>query len=122
MSKAPLETKEDLQLLKEYILLPLLLDALEGDIKGLEAMSLKMTVFYIQGLRNIQQQITLDLREIRQQLRNRGVKIYEQQSTSLGIEAHYLCRGYQHHFSMLWDLIQAELSTRFIMYLKKQTI
>ncbi|GIP32984.1 hypothetical protein [Paenibacillus sp. J2TS4] len=116
MSKAPLETKEDLELVKEYILLPLLLDALEHDIALMERIQLKMAAFYVGNLRGIQIDITTALTLIRQQMRIRGIKVYEQQRTRLGIEARYLCRGYHHTFAMLWSLVKAELTAKLSLF------
>ncbi|WP_163857959.1 hypothetical protein [Paenibacillus elgii] len=117
MKPAPLETEEDLQLVKEFILLPLLLDVLERDISALETTPLKMFIIYTKKLRHIQDQITADLVPIRTKLRERGIKIYEQKRTKMRIEACYLCRGYHRHFSMLWGLVKAELHVKLSMYL-----
>ena len=45
-----LETEEDLQLVKDYILLPLLLDVLERDMIALGTVKLKMDVVYARAL------------------------------------------------------------------------
>lgn len=108
-----LETEEDLQLVKEYILLPILLDVLERDIKTLGTVKLKMDVIYVKVLRSAQDLITSDVTMIRKKMRGRGIKVYEQQRTESCIEAHYLCRGYHHRFSMLWGLVKAQLHKYF---------
>lgn len=117
MTQAPLETEEDLQLVKEYILLPLLLDVLERDIKALGTVKLKMDRVYIKILRSAQDLITTDITLLRRKMRGRGIKVYEQRRTELCIDAHYLCRGYQHRFSMLWGLVKAELYKYLSQYL-----
>ncbi|MFD0713499.1 hypothetical protein [Paenibacillus sp. GCM10027626] len=117
MTQAPLETEGDLHLVKEYILLPILLDVLERDIKALGTVKLKMNVVYIKVLRSAQDLITADVMLIRQNMRYRGIKVYEQQRTELCIEARYLCRGYQHKFSMLWGVVKAELYKYLSKYL-----
>ncbi|CAM4418192.1 hypothetical protein U9M73_08690 [Paenibacillus phoenicis] len=117
MPPAPLETEEDLQLVKEYILLPVLLNVLERDMKALGTVKLKMDVVYVRALRTAQDLITADLTLLRKKMRDRGIKVFEQQRTELGIEARYLCRGYQHRFSMLWSLVKAELNQYLSKYL-----
>ncbi|SHE11651.1 Uncharacterised protein [Chlamydia abortus] len=109
MNKATLETEEELQLIKEYTLLPILLDVLERDVAVLEKARLKMSPVYVRKLKQAQDQISIHLAHIRKALRRRGIKVYELQRTRLGIEAHYLCKGYNHTFSMLWSLVKAEL-------------
>ncbi|WP_019533674.1 hypothetical protein [Paenibacillus ginsengihumi] len=117
MAQAPLETEGDLQLIKEYILLPMLLDVLERDIQALGTVKLKMDVVYVKALRSAQNVITADIALLRKRMRGRGIKVYEQQRTEWGIEARYLCRGYHHSFSMLWGLVKAELSQYLSKYL-----
>lgn len=115
--KPPLQTEKDLTLVKEYILLPIILDVLERDVKVLETAQLKMSVIYVKTLRCIQDKVIADLVLLRKRLRECGIKIYEQHRTQSGIEAEYLCRGYHHTFSMLWGLVKAELEKRLSVYL-----
>lgn len=117
MNQAPLVTEEDLQLVKEYILLPILLDVLEKDIAAIQSVKLNMGGIYEESLRQAQGQIITDLTLLRNNLRKRGIKVYEQQHTKLFLEARYLCRGYQHKFSMLWNLVTAEQQRYLNMYL-----
>ncbi|RXZ77006.1 hypothetical protein EBB07_32450 [Paenibacillaceae bacterium] len=118
MKQAPLETEEDLQLVKEYMLLPVLLDVLERDIRILGAAGLRMDAIYEQVLRRAQDRIIADVALFRKHLRERGIKVYVQQRTKLSLDARYLCRGYHHNFSMLWSLVKAELDRKLSLYLR----
>lgn len=117
-SAIPLRTAEELQYVKQSIMLPIVLDVLERDIHMLDTVPLKMPAIYIQMLRGVQQLATIDLAKLRRELRIRGIKIYEQRRTTIGIEAAYLCRGYHHHFSMIWDVVRAEVEEALQAYLK----
>lgn len=117
MNQAPLATEEDLQLVKNYVLLPILLDTLERDIKIIRTEKLNMYVIYEKSLRQAQDQIIADMMLLRKNLRKRGIKVYEQKQTNLFIEARYLCRGYHHKFSMLWGLVKAEQHKYLNIYL-----
>ncbi|MBP2240774.1 hypothetical protein J2Z40_001333 [Cytobacillus eiseniae] len=117
MKQAPLVMEEDLQLVKEYVLLPILLDVLESDITKFRTAKLKMNDIYEKSLRQVQDQIITKMAELRKQMRERGIKVYEQQQNKLFVEAHYLCRGYHHKFSMLWNLVRAEQYKCLNMYL-----
>jgi len=118
MAPIPVLTEEEALLVKRYIVLPLMLDVLERDIKVLEtaAVRLKMMVVYVSMLRRLQDRITADLMWLRKKMRERGLKVYEQERTKLGVEARYLCRGYHYHFSMLWGLVRAEIEQRLNIY------
>lgn len=115
--KIPIETEEEFQFVREFVLLPLTLDVLERDIKMLETVPLKMPNIYIQMLQGIQNLVTVDLVKVRRKLREHGMKVYEQRRTNMGVEATYLCRGYHHDFSMMWGVVRAEVEGKIRDYL-----
>lgn len=117
MNQAPLATEEDIQLVKEYVLLPILLDALERDIIIMRTVKLNMDVIYEKSLRQAQDQIIAEVVLLRKKMSKRGIKVYEQKQTKLFLEARYLCRGYHHKFSMLWGLVKAEQHKYLNIYL-----
>lgn len=117
MNPVPWQTQEEAEMIKQYVLLPLLLDALERDRRVLASASLKLPQVY-KGLFNLlQNAATADLTRVRQSMRKHGLKVFEERRTNLGIEARYLCRGYTYEFSMLWGLVKAELTSRLCAYL-----
>lgn len=109
MKYAPLQTEQEGKLIKQFALLPVVLDVLERDLTTLQTIPLKMRTIYVQCLQYAQEQATLDLSAVRKQLREHGIKVYEQQRTRLGIELNYVCRGYEHQFSILWGFVKAEV-------------
>jgi hypothetical protein len=113
----PLLTEDELLLVKEYVLLPIILDVLERDIKLFSVMPFKMSVVYMKSLRSVQDEIFKDMYRLRKELGKHGIKVYEQRRTKLGIEAEYLCKGYRHTFSMLWSLVKAEVEKKLMFYM-----
>lgn len=116
----PVRTEEELQYVKRFVVLPIVLDVLERDMTMLDTVPLKMPTLYIQMLRGIQQQALNELATIRRRLREHGIKVYEQRRASAGVEAAYLCRGYHYHFAMQWDVVRAEVEESMRAYLKIQ--
>jgi len=117
MSPVPWQTQEEAEIVKQYVLLPLLLDALERDRRILASASLKLPQVYKGLIGLLQNAATADLTQVRQSMREHGLKVFEERRTNLGIEARYLCRGYTYEFSMLWGLVKAELISRLYSYL-----
>ncbi|GAA0350439.1 hypothetical protein [Bacillus horti] len=118
MKKAPLETEEDLKLIKNFILLPILLDILERDTHLLQGASLKMVSVYVNILSYVQQQATVDLRTIRKGLYTRGLRVYEQSKNEVGVTVSYLCRGYHYQLSVMWTVVKAELQEKLSRYVE----
>lgn len=117
MNKAPLLQKEELEMIKEAVLFPVMLDVIQNDIEKVKKINLKLDLLLVISLQNIQDQIFKDNRALKNQLKERGIKIYEERRTSLGIQAEYKCRGYQHHLSLLWSLVRSDILRKASSYM-----
>jgi hypothetical protein len=111
-----LETPEDLQLIKDNILLPLILSELEWNSKTIDQTSFKMKEFYLSFVESAMNRVTLDLTKTNKGMRDRGIKIYEQDRTEIEIRCRYVCRGYHDRFSMLWGFVKAEMEIKLSYY------
>ncbi|MBE1441214.1 hypothetical protein [Paenibacillus sp. OAS669] len=106
------ETEEDIQIIKEYTLLPILLDMLARDIEELNLYKDKIVynhvIFY---LREVESSIYPELQALKNRMRERSIKVLHTEMNTLGIDVEYKVRGYIHHFKMLRSLVKAELMT-----------
>ncbi|MBP1961214.1 hypothetical protein [Paenibacillus aceris] len=109
---ARIETEEDVQIIKEYTLLPILLDMLARDMEELKVYKDKIVynhiLFY---LREVETAIYPQLQSIKRVMKKRDIKVIHTEMNSLGINVEYKVRGYIHHFTMLRSLVKAELMT-----------
>ncbi len=99
--------KEEMVMVKDCIIYPVVLDVLERDIGKMKLIDFKFPLIYVNTLKNVQNMVILELTVIRKELRKRGIKIYEQKRTTEGISAQYLCRGYNHQISFLPGVIRS---------------
>jgi hypothetical protein len=108
---------DETQLVKDYILLPLLLDVLEHDRSILCRADLKTLELTNAIIDHLQAAALSDLAQARRKMREYAIKVYEDRKTKLGIEVEFICRGYHHKLSILWGLIEAEIEQRSYTYL-----
>ncbi|MEC0371909.1 hypothetical protein P9847_09290 [Paenibacillus chibensis] len=116
-SLPPAPAEEDTLLVKTYVLHVILLDVLERDIRTMGTLDLKLPDVYIRGLSEVQHKAIGRLTSIRKDMRTRGIRVYEENRSGKGIEALYLCRGYQRRFFMLWSYVKAETAIELSGYL-----
>ncbi|MEK4324904.1 hypothetical protein MKZ24_02125 [Paenibacillus sp. FSL R7-0297] len=107
---------QDNMLVKSYILLPLILSAFERDASILSA-ELRTPDPYLEVLRTAAGAAIADLRDVRTEMRARGLKVYAQQQLEVGIEAKFVCRGYHERMLLLDDVITAQSTIRMRRYL-----
>lgn len=106
------ETDEDVQLIKEFTLLPILLDMIARDSEELKVNKDKIVyghiLFYLKEVENA---IYPEIQIVKSKMKKRDIKVLNTSTTALGINVEYKVRGYVHHFTMLRSLIKAELMT-----------
>lgn len=110
MPTSPLQTGEEIHMVKECVILPFLLDVLEKDIRSMEGSG--VNGLYIQRLRGIQKAVTARLTTLKQDCRTRGVAILETRRKEYSLLLRYRCRGYQHHMELQWDFVRADIERR----------
>ncbi|MCM3130556.1 hypothetical protein PUW24_00745 (plasmid) [Paenibacillus urinalis] len=108
---------DDIKIVKDYALLPILLDVLEKDWELLcrsDIKTLELTRVMIERLQNAAMS---DLTSARKLMREKNLKVYEYRKTNHGVELQYVSKGYHRKLSMLWGLIEAEIEQRSYNYL-----
>ncbi|QGQ96170.1 hypothetical protein EHS13_15440 [Paenibacillus psychroresistens] len=107
MKKPQEMTLDELVMVKNCIIYPVILDVLERDIGKMKNADFKIPLVYIGSIKNIQKIVTVELTDLNRELRNRGIKIFDQETSQRGITAKYLCRGYKHEVKFLPSMIKA---------------
>ncbi|OMF76639.1 hypothetical protein [Paenibacillus glucanolyticus] len=105
-------TEEDLVLVKNYLKLPVVMDVLQNNMDKIESSDLKMQALFAAHLSSLSDKVNRELYDVRQEMRKRGLKVYEERRSEKGISAKYLCRGYNHEMNLLWGLVKSETETK----------
>jgi len=113
----PIQTEAELQLVKRHILLGIMIQILNHDIRVIDAAGMKLPRLYESMLRAIQDRVLLDLAHTRRLFREHGIKVYEEKRQADGLHAKYICRGYHHNFFMLWGFIKSESERMLKQYI-----
>ncbi|MEC0181657.1 hypothetical protein P4H61_09105 [Paenibacillus peoriae] len=116
-SKAPQPSEKDAALIKLCVLLTLVLDVLERDIRILSTSPLKMPDLYVRSLTEVQQRVAVQLAETKAQMKRQGIKIYSEIRNHEGVEVLYMCRGYQKRLFMLSSFARSEVRRKLGYYL-----
>ncbi|RTE08656.1 hypothetical protein [Paenibacillus whitsoniae] len=112
MNGSRIEAEEDVQIIKEYTLLPILLDMLARDMEELNVYKDKIVYHHLlYYLREVEKSIYPELNRLKNRMRQLDIKVIRTETNALGIHVEYKVRGYIHHFTMLRSLVKAELMT-----------
>ncbi|MCR8843062.1 hypothetical protein NQ117_05170 [Paenibacillus sp. SC116] len=110
-------TEEELALVKSYVLLPMVLTVLDRDAKLIaNAGLLRSPEPYVDAITNAMNRVSEDLRDVRRQFRSRGIKVFEEVREVKSVNVRYLCRGYEHSMTLLWELVGKDVKERIREY------
>ena len=111
------QSDEELLLVKEMMILPVMIEVLERDIHIFANVKFKFPHLYAGSLRVIQDAVSGRLSEIRRQCRKRGIRVLGTERTREYIQAKYRAHGYEHSVTLLWELVRTAIEERLASYL-----
>lgn len=115
-------TKEELSLVRSYLLLTFIHKVFERDCRVISKSGLfKTPQLYMELLSGATKKTSLMLQEVTRELSSRDLKITTVRQDQRGVEALYSCRGYQGEMNILWPGFRREMMLRMRAYLGLST-
>ncbi|WP_042160195.1 hypothetical protein [Paenibacillus gorillae] len=113
--------KEELEFIRDFVLLPMMLDIVEKNRRDIELSSYTMKTLFIRASFAVIKLIENELAAVRKELKMRKIQVFQDELESEGGAIHYrfVCRGYEDRFSMIRDAARAEISVRIARYIAK---
>ncbi|OME55486.1 hypothetical protein BSK59_13500 [Paenibacillus odorifer] len=102
-------TADELGLVKSYLEIPFLLEVLEGNIEKMKHANLRLGHIFVFHLVTIRDNINREYIEIKKKMRNKGIKVFDQETTKIEITAKYVCRGYIGNMKLLMERVKSDL-------------
>ncbi|MUT66843.1 hypothetical protein [Paenibacillus sp. NEAU-GSW1] len=117
----PVPVKEELELIRDFVLLPMMLNIVDKNCRDIELSFYSMKALYMKASQVLMNRIETDLASVRRQLKERNIRVFQDEMESEGGAIHYrfVCRGYEDRFSMIRDAARAEISVRIAKYIAR---
>ena len=112
-----LPTDEELKLIRHVVILPILITIVESNGRSVEIMVSPLQKLYLKATQALLQCIHADLTQVKKTLRERNIKVFEDDHIDGSLHYRFICRGYEDHFAMIRDVVRAELSTQIAHYI-----
>lgn len=115
-------TKEELSLVRSYLLLTFIHKVFERDCRVISKSGLfKTPQLYMELVSGATKKTSLMLQEVTRELSSHDLKITTVRQDQRGVEALYACRGYQGEMNILWPGFRREMMLRMRAYLGLST-
>jgi hypothetical protein len=103
---------EDHSIVKTYLELPYVLRIVEMYIRKLESSNMKLSYVFVLYLKGLQSEVFTQINDTKRVMRNRGIKIIQEDETEDSLMARYKCRGYEHPISLLWGKVRSDTEVK----------
>lgn len=117
-SKEPL-TKKEMEMMREYVLLPVTLHIIEKKILEVEISPQMLKLLYSTAAKVLANHIRKDMQQSKKNLFERNIRVFEDTKNDSELTYRYTCRGLEDRFTMTKDYMRAEVSVRIGRYVRK---
>ncbi|MEW9697802.1 hypothetical protein [Paenibacillus sp. SI8] len=112
-------TPEELNMIRDYILLPYMLTMVQKNVDDIERSSNLLKQLYLAPGQVVMNKISKDIHAIRRELTKRNIRIIGDEHADLVVYHRFLCRGYEDRFGMTRDVMRSEISVQLKKYIKE---
>lgn len=108
----------ELTMIRDYILLPHLLTMVQRNLDGLKYADMTLKPLYVSVTELLMERITKDQRRLKGQLAKRSIRLSGDPEYNDPVYAYtYLCRGYEHVFRIVRDVMAVQVRLMLTEYL-----
>ncbi|XEC97033.1 hypothetical protein AB6A23_11110 [Paenibacillus tarimensis] len=115
-----LPTEEELELVRDYCILPIMLTIVENNKREMEYSTYSLRGLYVAAADKLMDRIHADLVQVRKVMRAKKFKVVEAERkgyVDTALDYTFYCRGYEFPFSLMKAVIKYEISVRLGKYI-----
>jgi hypothetical protein len=118
LRRAALPTKEELELIRDYVLLPYMLTMVEKNEKELQFTTYLLQKYYIAVTRILMDRIHKELTRVNRELREKKIKVFQDEREDMDLHYRYICRGYEDKFAIMREVARAAITVKIGEHIK----
>jgi hypothetical protein len=108
-TRAQVPTREELELIRDHILLPYMLTIVERNGRELQLSTNSLQKLYMSVTTILMNRIHNDLTRVNRELRERKIKVFQDEREDADLHYRYICRGYENKFAIMRDVARASI-------------
>ncbi|WP_088834458.1 hypothetical protein [Paenibacillus tyrfis] len=120
--KAEVPTREELELIRDSVLLPVILTMIDRNVKELNLSVNPLRKLYMTATQALMNRVHSELAAVNRELRERKIKVFKDDREDTDLHFRYICRGYEDRFSIMRDVARASISTKIGQHIQKISV
>lgn len=109
-------TRKEIEMMRDYIILPIALKIVEKKSIEVEISSLTLKLLYAAAAKILAKNIREDVQHSKKALFERNIRVIEDAKEDTELTYRYLCRGHEDRLVMTRDFMRTEISARLGSY------
>ncbi|RKP50047.1 hypothetical protein D7Z26_19735 [Cohnella endophytica] len=109
-------TNEELTMIRDVIMFPHMLTMSDKSLQEVRRTPNLYKRLFEQAVQLIMNKISKDLFALRRELKNRNIKVFDDETADGIIYHRYVCRGYEDKFGIVRETLRSEISVRLAQY------
>jgi hypothetical protein len=111
-----LATAEELTMIRDLIMYPHMLTMSDKSLQEIKRSPNLYKRFFEQFIQLLMDRISKELFSLRRELKNRNIKVFDDETVDGIIYHRYVCRGYENKFGIVRETLRSEISNRLTKY------
>ncbi|MVP00337.1 hypothetical protein [Paenibacillus lutrae] len=116
-SKSPMPTLEELVLIRTLTILPMILTITENSLRKIDVTENTLNKLYKMVTNQLINRIIADIQSTKKELREAGIKVYEDETADNNLRVKFICRGYHDDVTFTRDVIKSEIVVKLQKYI-----
>jgi hypothetical protein len=106
---AQIPSREELELIRDHVMLPYMLTIVERNGKELQLSTNSLQKLYLSVTDILMNRIHSDLAKVNRELRERKIKVFQDEREDMDLHYRYICRGYENKFAIMRDVARSSI-------------
>jgi hypothetical protein len=111
-------TKEELELIRSSVLLPMILSIAEKNQQEIDRSSYTFKPLYLKAMLVFMDVVSQEMARVRRELKQRNIRVIEDEQADLVMYYRFVCRGYEERFGMIREVVRAEIAVWITQYMR----
>jgi len=109
-------TAEELTLIRDSIMYPHMLTMCDKSLQEVKQTTNLFKMQFVKLVEMIMDKTSKEMHAVRRELKNRNIKVFDEETDDGIIYYKYSCRGYEDRFGIVRETLRTEISKRFADY------
>lgn len=119
IARAQVPTREELEIIRDSVLLPIMLTMIENAGKDLLLSTSSLRKLFLGATQILMSHVHSELARVNRELKARKIKVFKDEREDSDLPFRYICRGYEDKFAIMREVAKANISVKLGQHIQR---